>query len=96
MRTENSDQDQTRIRSGRGRGRAVLVGLGLDDAAGHLRYTHSRDCELLGGSEATHAAMWSKALRIKAELDRLGYSLDNITRDQIGEVRRIVERISGE
>lgn len=96
MRTGNSDRDQIRTRTGRNGGRAVLVGLGLDDAEGHMRYTHSRDCELVGGSEATHAAMWIKAIRIKAELDRRGYSLDSITRDQMDDVRRIVERVSGE
>ena len=94
MRTGNSQDNQTQLRSGKGR--AVLVGLGLDDPAGHVRYTRSHNCELLGGSESTHDAMLAKSVQIKAELDRLGYSLNTITRDQIEEVRRIVERISGE
>ncbi len=94
MRMENRNKDASSIRAGKGR--AVLFGFGLDDAAGHIRYTKAEDVELLGGSEETHQAMQSKALRIKMELQRLGYCLDNIRRDQLDEVRRIVERVSSE
>lgn len=96
MRTSNSNHDAPSIRTGTGKGRAVLVGYGLDDAAGHVRYTRSHGYELYGGSESTHDAMQAKARKIYEELVSLGYSLDNITRDQIDEVRRIVERISAE
>ena len=73
-----------------------MVGYGLDDDAGHVRFTRSSDYELLGGSQSTHEAMQAMADRIRDELSSLGYSLENITRDQVDEVRRIVERICGE
>ena len=94
MRIGNTEHNSTQIRSGRGR--AVLVGVGLDDAQGQVWYTRSSDCELLSGSESTHDAMMAKAQKIKAELHRLGYCLNTLTRDQIEEVQRIVERISAE
>ncbi len=33
---------------------------------------------------------------LKDELFKLGYTLDNISRDQVDEVRRLVDRISNE
>lgn len=96
MRTSNSNHDAPSVRTGTGKGRAVLVGYGLDDAAGHTRYTRSNGYELYGGSETTHSAMQAKARKIQEELANLGYSLDSITCDQLEEVRRIVERISAE
>ncbi len=94
MRMKNIEPDTSQLRSKKGR--VVLLGYGLDDDAGHLRYTRSGDCELLGGSEETHAAIYAKALKIKNELLKLGYALDNISRDQVDEVRRLVDRISSE
>lgn len=91
MRTGNSENDSPQAKARRGR--AVLVGYGLDEAGGHVRYTTSQDYRLLGGSELTHEAMQDMAARIKEELSKLGYELDNIRSDQIDEVRRIVDGV---
>jgi hypothetical protein len=94
MRTGERDEGATRSRTRSGR--ALLVGYGLDDDDGHLRVTRTDCARLLGGSEATHAEMRSRADRILTELGRQGYSLDSITREQLAEVRRIVERFGAE
>lgn len=94
MRARNSEKDLSQIRTRRGK--AVLLGFGLDDSAGHVRYTHADDYELLGGSETTHESMQAMALKIRQELEKLGFSLDNLNREQLDEVRAIVERVSCE
>lgn len=94
MRT--GERDESAAQSRTGNGRAVLVGYGLDDSGGHLRVTRTDSTRLLGGSEATHAEMRSRADVILNELLRRGYRLDSITREQLAEVRRIVERVSAE
>ncbi|MDR0361788.1 MAG: hypothetical protein LBJ46_03750 [Planctomycetota bacterium] len=77
-------------------GRALLVGFGLDDSNGHFRVTRADGTRLFGGSEATHEEMRLRADRILNELGRLGYNLSSITREQLAEVRRIVNRVSAE
>lgn len=94
MRTKNGSQDAPLVRTGKGR--AVLVGYGLDDVDGHVRFTRSSEYELLGGSETTHAAMQAKAREIQDRLGAMGYALDSITREQIDDVRRIVDAICDE
>jgi|GEM_PF-2070525 hypothetical protein len=91
MRTGNGENDSPQAKARRGR--AVLVGYGLDEADGHVRYTTSKDYRLLGGSEVTHEAMQDMANRIKKELSKLGYELDDIRSDQIDEIRRIVDGV---
>ncbi len=91
MRTGKGDDGSPQAKARRGR--AVLVGYGLDEAGGHVRFTKSKDYRLIGGSELTHDAMQDMATRIQEELSRLGYELDNIRSDQIDEVRRIVDGV---
>jgi hypothetical protein len=85
MGTETNDRT-TRTR----RGRAVLLGVGLDDADGHFRATTGDGYRLLGGSEQAHAAMRRRVHWILAELERRGYRLDAMTRDEADEVTTLL------
>ena len=78
------------------RGRAVLVGYGLDDNGGHIRYTSGNGIELFGGSDSAHGEMQRRALRIQEEIAKLGISLDGMTYEQYQLARDIVERANGE
>lgn len=78
------------------RGRAVVVGLGLDDGEGHIRYTRGDDIELYGGSQASHAEMQRRMRKIQDEIARLGIRLDSMTFEQYQTLRDIVNRINCE
>ena len=52
-----------------------LLGLGLDDAEGHVRVTKGKDFHLVGGSETTHAKMQDTAMEVQHQLDKRGLSL---------------------
>lgn len=94
MRTRKSDSD---LASGRVKcGRAVLVGLGLDNAEGHVRYTRGEAYELYGGSESAHSEMQRRAAQIREEIAGLGISLDSLTFEQYQAIQAIVERVNCE
>lgn len=78
------------------RGRAVLVGYGLDEGDGHIRYTRSNAVELFGGSDQAHDEMQKRAIMIQDELSRLGISLDGMTYEQFEVVKGIVDRVNCE
>ncbi|MCD8351243.1 MAG: hypothetical protein LUC93_11605 [Planctomycetaceae bacterium] len=78
------------------RGRAVLVGYGLDDSNGHVRYTRGAAFELYGGSDLAHGEMQKRAQIIEEEIAKLGISLDGMTYEQFQMVQDIVERVSCE
>lgn len=78
------------------RGRAVVIGYGLDDNGGHIRYTHGPAIELYGGSDKAHREMQRRAQAIQDEIARLGISLDGMTFEQYQVVRDIVERANCE
>lgn len=76
------------------RGRAVIVGIGTNDADGHVRYTRGDSWELFGGSQEVHEQMQKNALRIRSELDRLGITPTNMTYEQYQQVVAIVNRVN--
>lgn len=78
------------------RGRAILVGYGLDDAAGHLRFTRGDSMELYGGSREAHEEMQRRAAAIQGEAARLGISLEGMTYEQYLVMRDVVERMNCE
>ena len=94
MRIQPNDKDPAinRVK----RGRAVVVGLGLDDDGGHLRYTRGDAVELYGGSETAHSEMQRRARRILDEIAKLGISLERMTYEQFEMVQGIVERVNCE
>lgn len=90
MQTKNNDHNQSanRVR----RGRVKVIGLGLDDAEGHIRYTRGDAFELIGGSEKAHSEMQKRALRIKAEIERLGITLERMSYEEYELIRAIIDR----
>lgn len=78
------------------RGRARLVGYGLDDSKGHIRYTQGQGIELFGGSVDAHAEMQRRALVIQKHLDDLGISLEGMTYDEFLLVKDLVDRLNDE
>lgn len=94
MRTGNKDNNlaPNRIRSGR----AMVVGLGLDDAEGHFRYTRGDAYELYGGSEDAHREMLRRMRRIQAEIAEMGITLDAVTYEQYEKIKDIVARVNAE
>ena len=72
------------------RGRAVLYGFGRD-GDGQVRITTGPGYCLAGGDSDTHDRMWARARRFLVEVERLGYNLDNITREEAAEIARLVE-----
>lgn len=78
------------------RGRAVVVGLGLDDSGGHVRYTRGDAYELYGGSEAAHVEMQRRVRRIQDEIASHGIRLDDMTHEQYETLLAIVERANCE
>lgn len=77
-------------------GRAVLVGYGLDEDDGHIRYTRCGTMDLYGGSDKAHVEMQKRALLIQEEIAKLGITLDGMTYEQYQVVRDIVERANCE
>ena len=94
MQTKKNDKDAPSTRARKGR--AVVVGLGLDDDGGHVRYTRGDAFELIGGSESSHREMQTRALRIKDEISRLGISLESMTREQYDQIQRVIDRFNSE
>jgi len=60
-----------------------LLGLGLDDAEGHVRITRGRNFHLLGGSQDTHEAMQEKCIKLNEKLDARGKDLDDLDRGEL-------------
>ena len=78
------------------RGQARLVGLGLDDSGGHVRFTVGDGFTLIGGSAGAHLEMQRRAEWILEEIRRRGFSLDCLTRAQYDELQDIVELAAAE
>ena len=70
------------------RQRVVLLGVGFDDADGHLRVTKGPDFRLLGGSQQTHERMQEQASRMQDELDRRGKTLSEVDSAEFAEIAR--------
>ena len=73
--------------------RARVIGMGFDDAGGHIRLTAGDGFLLCGGSEATHGEMQRRADLIRNELEQRGISLGNLAADRRPELQEIVDRL---
>ena len=63
--------------------KARLLGLGLDNADGHVRITRGENFHLLGGSHETHQAMQEKCIRLNEKLDERGKRLEDLERGEM-------------
>lgn len=66
--------------------KALLLGLGLDNEDGHVRYTKGANFRLFGGSQETHEEMQDKAIRFNEELKKREKRLEEINREEFGEI----------
>jgi len=66
--------------------RAWLLGVGLDNADGHVRITRGENFRLVGGSEETHGTMQEKALQFNEKLRERGQRLEDISRDEFRDI----------
>ena len=66
--------------------KALLLGFGLDNKDGHVRYTKGPNFHLFAGSEQTHEEMQAKAVRLNEELKKRDKRLEDISRDEFHEI----------
>jgi len=66
--------------------KALLLGLGLDNKDGHVRYTKGSNFHLLGGSHETHEEMQDKAVRFNEELKKRDKQLEDVCREEFCEI----------
>ena len=71
---------------GRVRKKAVLLGLGLDNDDGHVRYTRGPNFHLFGGSQQTHEEMQDTAVRLNEELKKRDKQLEEVGREELLDI----------
>jgi hypothetical protein len=71
---------------GRPTKKSLLVGLGLDNEDGHVRYTKGPNFRLFGGSEETHEEMQEKAVKFNEELKRREKRLEDVGKEEFREI----------
>ena len=62
--------------------RARILGLGLDNADGHVRLTQGKNFDICFGSENTHEQLRETCIRFNEKLDRRGKRLEDLSRDE--------------
>ena len=76
---------------------AAMLGVGLDGDDGQTRITRGDNFLLCGGSEETHEVMQETAVKINERLARDGRRLEDVSRDEFGDIcRDVVDSIGGE
>jgi len=62
--------------------RARILGLGLDNADGHVRLTRGENFDICLGSENTHEQLRETCIKVNEKLDRRGKRLEDLSRDE--------------
>jgi hypothetical protein len=62
--------------------RARILGLGLDNADGHVRLTRGGNFDICLGSESTHEQLRETCIKLNEKLDRRGKRLEDLSRDE--------------
>lgn len=70
--------------------KAALLGLGLDNDDGHVRYTKGPNFHLFGGSQDTHEEMQDKAVHFNEELKKRDKRLEDIGSEEFHEIAEAV------
>lgn len=65
---------------------AGILGLGLQDEAGHHRVSKGPFFHLMQGTEAGHEAMLALCLYVEKALDQDGRSLNDLTKQELIEI----------
>ena len=63
-----------------------LLGLGLDNAGGHVRMTRGENFHLYGGSQETHERMQESCIKFNERLARLGKKMEQLEGKQLREL----------
>ena len=66
--------------------KAHLLGLGLDNKDGHVRYTKGRNFSLVGGSQETHERMQETAVKINEKLKARSKELEEVSPQEFCEI----------
>jgi hypothetical protein len=66
--------------------RARIIGLGLDNADGHVRVTQGENFDIYLGSESTHEQLQETCIKLNEKLDRRGKRLEDLSRDEFVEI----------
>lgn len=61
---------------------ARILGLGLDNADGHVRLTQGKNFDIYLGSESTHEQLQKTCIKFNEKLDRRGKRLEDLSRDE--------------
>ena len=70
--------------------KAILLGLGLDNDDGHVRYTRGPNFHLFGGSQETHEEMQDKVIHFNEELEKRDKRLEDVGPEEFGEIAETV------
>jgi hypothetical protein len=62
--------------------RARILGLGLDNADGHVRITRGENFDIFLGSESTHEQLQDTCIKINEKLSQRGKRLEDLSRDE--------------
>ena len=65
-----------------GKNKAKILGLGLDGADGHVRFTRGENFRLVGGSEETHGVMQEKCIKFNEKLSDKRKSLEDLEKQE--------------
>jgi len=70
----------------KGKVKAHLLGVGLDNKDGHVRYTKGKNFALLGGSQDTHEQMQETAVKINEKLKERNKELEEVSHEEFTEI----------
>ena len=63
-----------------------IIGLGFDNADGHVRLTRGKNFDIFLGSEPTHERMQELCIKLNERLDEKGKSLQSLSRDELMDI----------
>ena len=63
--------------------RARILGLGLDNADGHVRITRGKNFDIYLGSENTHERILETCTKINEKLNQRGKRIEDLSRDEL-------------
>lgn len=73
---------------------AGILGVGLDHADGHARWTRTEEMTIVGGSAETHERLQETAIRFAEELEKRGKRLvDTGAREAVDLLRIAIDRV---
>lgn len=75
----------------RERKKGKLLGVGLDNADGHVRLTRGKNFHLVGGSADTHQQMQEKCVKFNEKLDAKGKQIEDLEEHEFVDLAEACE-----